>query len=649
MAPFFYTISWLRAIGIAIPAIALFHAALSPLAAQTQRSDIDVRHYEARLGITPATRELGGAAFITVRNTSASPLGAIPLDLTSMTVSAVKVGGQEASFQYDQVVLTVDLQAALAPNDSVLIEVAYTGSPTTEPTHIFGGCHWGETSYFMGVGFSAPSVSLMRYWLPSNDVPNDKASFDVTFTVPEGLVVAGTGLLTEQTSENGFSRFRWVETHPTATYLFTYAISDYVLIEDNWNGIPLQYYVHRIDSTRGTQYFHTVPGMMEAFTNAFGPYPFDKVGYCITPIGSMEHQTMISYDQSLFRVYSSEAGETAAHELGHMWWGDWVTCDDFGDAWLSEGFAEFSEMVWAEHKSGASAYLTTVRSASQSYRTSVVPAEGMLPLHDFPRTPPSSNYPSTIYKKGAMVLVMLRDVMGDQAFFDGLKEYGRRHAYATATTESFQSVMEEFYNGSLGWFFDQWVFKPGYPVYQFERVIDNTGAALRIRLSQTHDTLLYPLYAMPMDVAIILTSGDTLRRRIDSPASAFEEFTFTDVPANTVQGVVLDPRGVVLKRVVYRTVGVEDATNAIPYGIRIEAVYPNPADGEVAVRIHSKGSTSLRLALYDASGRLVLRRDCTPPSGSQTLRFETSSLPGGAYTLVAVSSSGTAITRLNIR
>ncbi len=610
---------------------------------------VDVRSYRGTVRITPAQQRVEGDVHVLVRNAGSAAVSTLDLDLVNMTVSEVSIAGSAASFEHDNAVLRVTLPAALAAGDSVEVRVRYSGNPGNEGgTQPWGGCQWGNISYFMGVGFSAPSVSLMRLWMPSNDIPSDKASFDITFEVPEGLAVAGTGVLASRDGDGTISRWRWVERHPTATYLFTYAISTYALVEDTWNGVPLWYFVPRADSARAAGYFSTVPGMMDAFTTAFGPYPFDKVGYCITPIGSMEHQTMISYAQQLFTT-ESVAGSTAAHELAHMWWGDWVTCADFGDAWLNEGFAVFGEMVYAEHRGGMAAYLDFVRGTVQLYRTQIVQLEGMLPLHDFPRNPPSSNYPYTIYKKGGVVLAMLRDVMGDDAFFEGLRAYGRAHAYDVASTESFRGVMEQHYGADLGWFFDPWVYKPGYPSYLLQRVIDASDAPLRVWLLQTQDTLLYPLYAMPMDLAIIRSSGDTLLRRIESPAAALHEFTFADIPANTVQNVVLDPRGIVLKRVVYRPTAVVDASAALPSGLRMHATHPNPVTDRGTLQYTVAQSVALDLRIFDAAGRVVHRRALgRVDAGTHALEFDTGNLPAGVYTAILQGRNGSASTHFLI-
>ncbi|PLX33580.1 MAG: hypothetical protein C0600_00200, partial [Ignavibacteria bacterium] len=321
-----------------------------------ESSLIDVWSYSGTVRLYISESRIEGDVSINFQNAARGALDSFAFDMTSMTVHAVEIRGNAVSYSYDGTLLTVTPDEPLPPHDTLTVRIRYEATPGNEGGVLpWGGCHWGDVTYFMGVGFTAESVSLMRYWLPSNDIPSDKAAFDITFEVPEGLVVAGTGMLMGQSTADGWTSYRWLELHDTATYLYTYAISDYAIVEDEWQGIPMQYFVPRADSARAHQYFAPVGSMMDAFTQRFGPYPFDKVGYCITPIGSMEHQTMISYAAQLWSGLS-EAGSTAAHELAHMWWGDMVTCRDFEDAWLNEGFAVFSEMVWAEHLGGEEAY-----------------------------------------------------------------------------------------------------------------------------------------------------------------------------------------------------------------------------------------------------------------------------------------------------
>ncbi|MDT8325267.1 MAG: M1 family aminopeptidase [Bacteroidota bacterium] len=623
-------------------------------AAFAESALIDVVRYRAVLRFDIDARMLHGQADVSMRNAARGSLDEITLDLVDMDILGVEVGGTSAVYSYDDALLRVTLPASLPPGDTVAVRVLYEGQPGNEGGVLpWGGCHWGEVTYFMGVGFTAPEVSMMRRWLPSNDIPSDKATFDVTFEVPEGLVVAGTGLLADRPiAPAGYTAYRWVENHPTATYLFTYAISDYVVVEDSWNGVPMQYYVPRADSVRAVSYFSTVPSMMDAFTARFGDYPFDKVGYCITPIGSMEHQTMISYAAQLFTGLQ-EAGSTAAHELAHMWWGDLVTCRDFGDAWLNEGFAVFSEMIYAEHLGGEQAYLENLRETAQRYRINDARSEGVFPLHDFPRARPSSNYPATIYHKGGVVMAMLRDVMGDSAFFEGLRAYAARHAYDNASTEDLQDVMEEYHGSELDWFFQPWVYAAGWPEYVIQRVLeDDGGVPLRLRLLQTQDSTQFPLYAMPMDVMIVTNDGDTVRQRLDTKAVSFQEFTFNDVATGDVRNFYMDPRGIILKKISYRTVDVAALTPA-PRSVRLGAGYPQPyrpgRDGVAVLPVTAAAGASAVIAVHDALGRRVATlHDGMLPEGNMFLRFDGHGLPPGMYFILLRSGVHSEVQRLII-
>jgi aminopeptidase N len=612
---------------------------------------IDVVHYRAVLRFDLAQRSVEGDAAVTVRNAARGDLDEITLDLVNMNIQGIEVAGVSAQYTYDDRLLVIALPETLPAGDTITVRVQYDGSPGNEGGGMpWGGCHWGDVTYFMGVGFTAEEVSLMRYWLPSNDIPSDKASFDVTFEVPEGKVVAGTGVLAGRPDAgSGFTGYRWVETHPTATYLFTYAISDYAVVEDSWNSIPMQYFVPRADSARAVDYFATVPSMMEAFTQRFGPYPFDKVGYCITPIGSMEHQTMISYAASLFTGLPEAAG-TAAHELAHMWWGDMVTCRDFGDAWLNEGFAVFSEMIYDEHLGGETAYLEKLRATAQRYRVTDSRNEGIFPLHDFPRQSPSSNYPATIYHKGGTIMATLRYVMGDTAFFNGLREYAVRHAYGNASTEDFRSVMEEFHGASLQTFFDQWVIAAGWPDYTVQRVLGDGSNPFRLRLLQTQDTTLYPLFATPMDVMIVTNSLDTIRERLDTKAMASQEFIFGDIPSDEVRGFYMDVKGYILKRISYRTVDV-DVLASVPTGITLEHSYPQPyhpaRDGAAILPVTSASARHANIEVRDLLGRhIATLHDGMLPAGTTMLRFDGGGLPRGVYLVLLSSQAHTAAERL---
>jgi aminopeptidase N len=479
-------------------------------------------------------------------------------------------------------------------------------------------------------------VSMTRHWLPCHDVPSDKATFDLTFEVPRQYTVAGTGVLLSREDRGDVVRFRWVENHQTATYLDTYSVGTYALVRDTVRGIPAEYYVAPADSVKARSYFTTVPAMIDAFTEYFGPYPFDKIGYCITPIGSMEHQTMVSLDASVFSS-GSRAGEIVAHELAHQWWGDCVTPETFADAWVSEGFARYAESVYAGHMQGRKAYLSNIHADQRGYLNGDALNEGVFPLHDFPRTPPSSNYPGTIYNKGSAVLAMLRAVTGDSTFTQGLRTYRAANEYGSGSTLKLRAAMEQAAGFDLDWFFDEWVLQRGWPEYTVARISGAQDDSLRLRVVQTQETLGYPLFAMPVTMRIIRNAGDTLRPVIATAAVQTQDIVLPVTNAD-VKNWTFDADDIILKKLTVTTLGALPPPTA-PSGLQMDASWPNPwspaRDGAVRASFRLAQPGEARLYLVDALGRAVRTTETAGlAAGRHMVSLEAGDIPPGAYTLL---------------
>jgi aminopeptidase N len=630
-----------------VPLLAFLIALTVP--AQAQQS-VDALHYAARIQFDLAAQQLDAVASVHLRNTGAAALPVLRLHLRDLAVTDVTGSRAVQGYAADTGTLAVTFAEPLPAGDTTTLTVRYHGKATSEAgSQSWGGCFWGDPAFAMGVGFFAPYVSMTRHWLPSNDVPDDKATFDLTYVVPTGYAAAGSGVLTGPTPVSDGVEYRWIETHPTATYLVTYAISRYGVARDTIAGIPCEYYVPQNSVAKAKNYFATVRGMVAAYEKAYGRYPFDKIGYCLTPIGSMEHQTMISYASSLF--WQTTAGGIAAHELAHQWWGDCVTPKDFREAWLSEGFATYSEAVYAEHLSGKGNYYQTVRNYHQEY-FSTEANEGTFALYDFPRTAPSSNYPGTIYSKGMSVLAMLRHVTGDSAFYRGLRAYRAAHEYGNATTQDFRAAMETASGLTLDWFFDEWVYKPGYPRYRVYYPFPPSADTLWLSIRQrTDDTLKYPLYTMPLDVWIILRGGDTVRTAIQTHAVPAETFTFAGIRRDSVRSVLIDPLDVVLKKIDWIEVGVEDPQPSPLQGYLLESGYPNPcslsAHGRAVIPFELRRQDQVRIEVLDILGRSVgTLADGPFDAGRHLLPFQPDGLTPGLYTVRMLVPAGVSATKL---
>lgn len=330
----------------------------------------------------------------------------------------------------------------------------------------WGGVHSDDDIlYQLGVGFYNDNVSMGSNWFPCYDHPSDKAEYKFIFKVNENLNVASNGNIDTIYVNDNYKIIEYSSENEIATYLMTFAVSDYIMLNQNYNDIPIHIYTKKEDSAASEYAYQNIDLMLECFEKYYGDYPFDKVGYVNTIKGAMEHQTMISMPVHLIKrayQYQTPNVSTIAHELAHQWFGDYVTPLDFRHAWLTESFATFSESLYLEYTEGYDSYIYNLYSQMMNYTRFLSEKEGKFPLYDFPRETPSSNYPQTIYKKGAVVLGMLRYMTIDD-FFPILNEYLETYAYGNATTEDLKNIFKEKSDIDIEKFWEQWIYGSGFP------------------------------------------------------------------------------------------------------------------------------------------------------------------------------------------
>jgi len=377
---------------------------------------------------------------------------------------------------------------ALPSNKDYIIY--YSGTMTSEGGRFdWGGVHYKDGILFsMGVGFFAPYVSTTRHWLPCFDHPQDKATLSVSIIAPDSLSSIANGVLKgEAVLGNGMKKTDFVMNDLGATYLYTFAIGNYnkLILTSDEPAVTIYHYPSDKDAALFA--YSKVSDMIKAFELRFGKYPFESIGYYDAPLGSMEHQTMITMDRSLTEEMFEQSDVThrvAAHELAHQWFGNLVTCSNFKDAWLNEGFASFSEAIWGEYLNGKRGYVKALEGRLSSYVNQVIGGEGALPLHNFQKVKGVSNYPTTIYSKGALVLAMLRYYLGDEDFFLAVKEYLKKYGNSTVTTTDLKSIFEQQSKKNLNLFFNEWVYQAGVPVIDVVSAHTNKKVTVTVKQVQ---------------------------------------------------------------------------------------------------------------------------------------------------------------------
>jgi aminopeptidase N len=405
----------------------------------------DVQSYRLELRYDPGPNQLTGHVVIAAKATQ--DLARFNLDFGPLAITAFTVNGRPARAQPTAATeLQVTPAALIRSGTDLTVEVRYSGKPGGDGFH---------PTYDGAYVFGEPDAAVD--WFPSNDHPRDKAVFDFAITVPAGLDAIANGVLQGQSTSDGWTTWRWHESAPMATYLATMVVGHYRITTGTAAGVPLYNAV-------GTRYppkdadaaiAQTGP-IIEYLSSLFGPYPFDAVGGVVLDAtkvgGALETQTRPLYAPEFFRAPGTEV---IAHELAHQWFGDSVSVHDWRDIWLNEGFATYAQWLWGEHTGGPApqARFNEVYASRSPDLWSVPPADpGVKRL-----------FGASVYQRGAMTLQVLRDAVGDQAFFTILRDWAAQLRYGNGTTAEFTALAEKVSGKQLDGLFQAWLYGTSRP------------------------------------------------------------------------------------------------------------------------------------------------------------------------------------------
>ncbi|MCK8490798.1 T9SS type A sorting domain-containing protein [Spirosoma sp. RP8] len=602
---------------------------------------IDVTYYGLELYLTHTPNYLRGAATVTLKSTAA--ISSFFLDLNSTTattgtglrVDSVKVGNQKISYQHAQNKLTVTPAQPLSTGQALTLLVYYQGVPAGDDSFVFGRHDTTNDPVIWSLSepYGAPD------WFPCKDSPGDKAdSSAVRITAPNQFVSVSNGILVSTTSNlDGTRTYHWRNSYPIAQYLISVASTNYerydtpATLATSGTTLPITHYVYPETLTRVKASLDKTPSMVQLFTNLFGPYPFLREKYGHAQIGrgngGMEHQTISSMEENAF------ASDVIAHELAHQWFGDKITCRDWQNIWLNEGFASYAEALYAESANGQAGYQSTMT----NFMTRARRARGSIYVQDI------TNFgnifsPDRSYAKGAVVLHMLRAVVGQETFFSILRAYAASPtvAYKSAVTEDFQAIAEQVYGQSLNYFFKQWIYGEGYPSYR-ATVSTNPGTnTVSVRLQQRNAIATNPgSFTMPVQMRIQSAAGDTTVTVFNDQADQ----TFTLPARGAVTGLLIDPANLILKTVETSTITPITAVNEPLMGnLR---VYPNPTAETLTVDFSVYASGPVTLSLTNMLGQRVRTlTESTLGVGDHTRTINLRDLASGRYTLTILQESG---------
>jgi aminopeptidase N len=500
-----------------------------------RQTGIDAIHYVFRLTLTDASDEISGEATADLRFVK-DGVSQFWLDLASfadgrgMAVSSVTSGGAPVPYKHENDRLTITQTAAPKAGERRQFTVAYHGVPK-DFGRAAAGLSIRNNKYGERTFFSLNWPDRARQWLPMIDHPSDKATSEFLVTAPSKYQVVANGVLQEERDLGDGRRLtHWKQSVPISSWLNAIGVAQFAAHHAGTvRGIPLQTWVYHQDDQAGIVTFEEpARKALQFYIDHIGPYSYEKLASVQAAGlgGGTEHASEVFYGEA--SVTGRPATALVAHEVAHQWFGDSVTEKDWDDVWLSEGFATYFTLLSTEHYEGRDAFVAGLKRS----RTNVFATEKRMPgvavahnnLSDM-----SKVLNQIVYQKGGWTLHMLRGQIGDDKFWAGIRDYYQRYRNSNASTADFRRVMEEDSGADLGWFFDQWIYRPGSPVVEGTWHYDAAAKKVIVDLAQTQPGAAYRL---PLEIA----AGKLEKIEFNQKQQHFE-FDAESEPAS----VALDP------------------------------------------------------------------------------------------------------------
>ncbi len=468
--------------------------------------DFDVRHIALDLKFDWEKEQAYGTAAITLAPL-ATDFRQINLDAGAMIINSVKMAGKDLKFQYDETKsnLAINLDKVYAVGEALTLTIDYRSKGLVVANTLgFGG--GGGLKFIKPTAenpnrrrqiWSQGETDYNRFWFPSYDSPNDFRTTELTATVEKPMFVVGNGkLINRKTNADGTETFHWKMDTPYANYLTSIVVGEYAEIKGNYLDIPVSTYLFPNEAKDGEASVKKLPEMVKFFSEITGvKYPYVKYAQTVAEGfgGGMENisatsmtPTMI-HDERTLLDFDSEGLQS--HELAHQWFGDYVTCRDWSEIWLNESFATYFQALWTQKSKGTDEFLYDDVKSNQDAYYSTWEQGNRRPIVTKYYESADDLFDSYAYPRGGAVLHQLRKHLGDAMFFKAINHYLKSNANSPVQTEQLRIAIEESTGQSMDWFFDQWLYKMGHPVFEVTKNYANGKLTLNVKQTQKIDLL----------------------------------------------------------------------------------------------------------------------------------------------------------------
>ena len=510
---------------------------------QTHTKSTELKHTKLKVNFDYAKEQMNGEEWLTA-SPYFYPSDSLVLDAKAMLIHEVALdkNGSKKPLKYDYKndVLKINLDKTYNRNQDYTVYIKYTARPNEVKDKGSAAITDAKGLYFVnaqGKDADKPTqiwtqgeTEASSAWFPTIDKPNQKTTQEIYMTVPDKYVTLSNGLMKSSTKEsNGMRTDHWVMDKKHAPYLFFMGVGDYAVVKDKWRNIPVDYYVEKEYEPYAKQIFGNTPEMIEFFSKRLNyDYPWSKYSQITARdyvSGAMENTTAVLHQESAQQkpgdlIDENKWEDVISHELFHHWFGDLVTTESWSNLTVNESFANYSEYLWNEYKYGKDFADYTLMKAAEGYFRD--PSNVSKDLVRFDYHSREDMFDGVSYNKGGSILHMLRNYLGDDAFFAGLNDYLKTNEYGTGEAQQLRLSLEKVSGKDLNWFFNQWYYGSGHPKISYTTSFEPVKKMVTITINQNQigENFQFPL---AIDV---YENGKPTRKNVWVAAKEKNDFTF---------------------------------------------------------------------------------------------------------------------------
>jgi len=468
----------------------------------------ELKHTKLRVNFDYQKEQMNGEEWLTAAPFF-YPTNELTLDAKGMLIHevALDINGKKSPLKYDYKddVLKITLDKTYHKNQDYTVYIKYTSRPNEVKQEGSAAINDAKGLYFINAQGKDPDKPTQIWtqgetesssaWFPTIDKSNQKTTQEIYMTVPDKYVTLSNGLLKDSQKEgNGLRTDHWVMDKRHSTYLFFMGIGEYAIVKDKWRNIAVDYYIEKEYEPYAKQIYGNTPEMIEFFSKKLGyDYPWAKYAQISGRdyvSGAMENTTATLHGSDILQkpgqlIDENTWEDTIAHELFHQWFGDLVTAESWSNLTVNESFANYSEYLWNEYKYGKDQADYHQMKDVNNYIHN--PGDFKKDLVRFDYDSREDVFDLVTYQKGGGILHMLRNYLGDDAFFAGMNDYLKTNEYQNGEAHQLRLSFEKVSGKDLNWFFNQWYFGSGHPKIKYSYTFEPVKKQVAVVIEQTQE------------------------------------------------------------------------------------------------------------------------------------------------------------------